>query len=152
MEMMNVSDDESNNQEERMEEEVPAAVGLPNINPAELDTVGSSRSGAGDEKLIDVDWITRNLISVFETTFYGGDPVDWTEAEEVLKSYLSWAVPFSYKLKRDVSPLDKTQPQDGSSARADLYLFPVLLGFLDRNKELTNYFKVNYIQIHIHVF
>lgn len=95
----------------------------------------SARTSAEDD-VIDIVEFVDNLNTVFVNE---GPQV----AEEKLKRHMSWAVPFCYKLKKNVSPLDKTQPQDGASAKAHLFLFPVLNGFLDYNSELTTFVKVS---------
>lgn len=65
-----------------------------------------------------------------------------SEASSFMKEYLSWAVPCAYHMHLNKSPLDKEQVLHGCSTLAQLFLFPVINGFLDKDGKLTEYLKV----------
>lgn len=134
---MDLGDEESNNQEERMDEDVATprvGVGSPHMSAADMETYSTP---SNVEDLVG----TVAFVKLLHETFEKGEI---EAAEDKLKHYLSWSVPFSYKLKRNVSPLHKGQPQDGKSSRAERLLFPILDGFLNKDNELTDYTQVGY--------
>ncbi|CAL8067972.1 unnamed protein product [Orchesella dallaii] len=67
------------------------------------------------------------------------------EQEAKLRQHLSWAVPFCYKPRVGLDPLDKNQFHvgrgDAGLYRANSLIFPLLEEFLDKDNELRAYFK-----------
>ncbi|CAL8120131.1 unnamed protein product [Orchesella dallaii] len=126
--MMEISDDESNNpgDEERMEEDSAAV---------------SDQDACSESTQAETDLLMSGSADIIDKLFGFFERDEQTEAEKKIKRHFSWAVPYCYKLRKNMSPLSKDQPQDGISKKAKDTLFPILNDFIDKNKELTTYMQ-----------
>lgn len=142
---VDVSEDESSTHEDRMEEDGVGRGGPPEEPPPDPDEeMGYDLPGSGFLEEGYVDEMVEHMLLNFLA-----DPVN---TDYKLKQYLAWAVPYCFKLRKTLSPLDKLQPQDGNSPRAEALLFPVLKGFLNKNEELNLYFQVLWIDLNTFIF